>query len=136
MIDEFKTLAEELPAFLDGLVRIAAVGRSLGIHLVLATQRPGGIVSSDIKANVNLRIALRVRDTVRLRGRHRRAGRRRPYPNAHPGRAYARSGAQPLVLFQTARVGGRAHEQDDLRRQRVPLVVGHRWGPTSAATDP
>ena len=40
------------------------VGRSLGIHLVLATQRPAGIVSADIKANVNLRIALRVRDTV------------------------------------------------------------------------
>jgi len=62
VIDEFRVLAEELPAFLGGIVRIAALGRSLGVHLVLATQRPAGIVSADIKANVNLRIALRVRD--------------------------------------------------------------------------
>lgn len=62
VIDEFRALAEELPGFLDGLVRIAALGRSLGVHLVLATQRPGGVVSADVRANVNLRIALRVRD--------------------------------------------------------------------------
>lgn len=62
VIDEFRVLAEELPEFLDALVRLAAVGRSLGVHLVLATQRPGGVVSADLRANVNLRIALRVRD--------------------------------------------------------------------------
>lgn len=62
IIDEFRVLAEELPGFVDGLVRLATVGRSLGVHLVLATQRPAGIVSADIRANVNLRIALRVRD--------------------------------------------------------------------------
>ena len=45
-----------------GAQRIAALGRSLGVHLVLATQRPGGVVSADVRANVNLRIALRVRD--------------------------------------------------------------------------
>ena len=135
VIDEFKALAEELPDFLDGLVRIAAVGRSLGIHLVLATQRPGGIVSSDIKANVNLRIALRVRDTVDSIDVID-APQAQAIPESTPGRAYARSGAQPLVLFQTARVGGRAHERGGLRRQRVPLVVGHRRGPTSSPTDP
>ena len=62
VIDEFRMLAEEQPDVMAHLMRIAAVGRSLGVHLVLATQRPGGIVSADIKANVNLRIALRVRD--------------------------------------------------------------------------
>ncbi|AXH94811.1 FtsK/SpoIIIE domain-containing protein [Ornithinimicrobium avium] len=62
VIDEFRVLAEELPEFLDGLVHLAAVGRSLGVHLVLATQRPAGVVSADLRANVNLRIALRVRD--------------------------------------------------------------------------
>ena len=46
----------------DGMVRVAALGRSLGVHVVLATQRPAGVVTADIKANVNLRIALRVRD--------------------------------------------------------------------------
>ncbi len=106
VIDEFKMLAEELPGFLDGLVRIAAVGRSLGIHLVLATQRPGGIVSADIKANVNLRIALRVRDTVDSEDVIDSPA-AQAIPERTPGRAYLRSGAQPLVAFQTARVGGR-----------------------------
>ena len=91
-------LAEELPAFLDGMVRIAAVGRSLGVHLVLATQRPAGVVTADIAANVNLRIALRVRDQAGLRGRHR-GPRRGGISTRTPGRAYARSGANPLVVI-------------------------------------
>lgn len=62
VVDEFRVLAEELPDFLGGLIRLAAVGRSLGVHLVLATQRPAGVVSADLRSNVNLRIALRVRD--------------------------------------------------------------------------
>ncbi len=40
VVDEFKALADEFPEFIDGLVRVAALGRSLGLHLVLATQRP------------------------------------------------------------------------------------------------
>ena len=62
VVDEFATLAEELPDFVGGLVAIAQRGRSLGVHLVLATQRPGGVVSADIRANTSLRIALRVTD--------------------------------------------------------------------------
>ncbi len=64
VVDELRALVDELPAFVQGLVRIASLGRSLGVHLVLATQRPAGVVSADIAANVNLRIALRVRDRV------------------------------------------------------------------------
>ncbi len=107
VIDEFRVLAEELPEFLDGLVRIAAVGRSLGIHLVLATQRPGGIVSADIKANVNLRIALRVRDPVDSVDVVE-APDAAAISERTPGRALRRTGSGPLVEFQTARVGGRA----------------------------
>ncbi len=62
VVDEFATLVEELPDFVGGLVGIAQRGRSLGVHLVLATQRPGGVVSADIRANTSLRIALRVTD--------------------------------------------------------------------------
>ena len=43
-------------------MNIAQRGRSLGIHLILATQRPTGVVSPEIRANTNLRIALRVTD--------------------------------------------------------------------------
>ncbi len=63
VIDEFAFLVKELPEFVDRLVDIAQRGRSLGVHLVLATQRPSGVISSQIQANTNLRIALRVAST-------------------------------------------------------------------------
>lgn len=105
VIDEFRVLAEEYPDFIAGLVRIAAVGRSLGVHLVLATQRPAGVVSADIKANVNLRIALRVRDRADsddVIDCPAAAG----ISERTPGRAFARSGSEPPQPFQTATVAG------------------------------
>ncbi|MBW8807215.1 MAG: cell division protein FtsK, partial [Catenulisporales bacterium] len=45
VIDEFASMVRELPDFVTGLVNIAQRGRSLGIHLLLATQRPSGVVS-------------------------------------------------------------------------------------------
>lgn len=62
LVDEFATLASEHPDVLDALVRVAAQGRSLGIHLVLATQRPQGAVTPSIRANTALRVCLRVLD--------------------------------------------------------------------------
>ena len=120
VIDEFKALAEELPDFLDGLVRIAAVGRSLGIHLVLATQRPGGIVSADIKANVNLRIALRVRDTVDSDRRHRRPG-GAGHPGTHPRpglRAFRRPAPRALPDRPGRRTGRTSSEVSDVSASR------------------
>ncbi len=102
-IDEFRVLAEELPDFVPGLVRLAAVGRSLGVHLVLATQRPGGILSADIRANVSLRIALRVRDrtdSVDVLDDPDAAS----IDANTPGRATLRGAATPLTRFQSARV--------------------------------
>jgi len=101
VIDEFRALAEELPGFLDGLVRIAALGRSLGVHLVLATQRPGGVVSADVRANVNLRIALRVRDasdSYDVIDSPAAAD----LPEGRPGRALIRTGASPPREVQVA----------------------------------
>src|SRR4029453_7325481 len=103
VLDEFRVLAEELPDFVHGLVRIAAVGRSLGVHLVLATQRPGGIVSADIRANVSLRIALRVRhrvDWVAVLD----SAEAMSIDAATPGRASLRGATTPLTRFQSARV--------------------------------
>ncbi|WP_155370284.1 FtsK/SpoIIIE domain-containing protein [Catellatospora vulcania] len=63
VIDEFATLVKSLPDFVDSLVSIAQRGRSLGMHLIMATQRPAGSVSDAIKNNVKLRIALRLEST-------------------------------------------------------------------------
>lgn len=60
VVDEFRELAESHAEILSALVRLAAQGRSLGIHLILATQRPGGSVSGEIRANLTVRICLRV----------------------------------------------------------------------------
>jgi S-DNA-T family DNA segregation ATPase FtsK/SpoIIIE len=105
VIDEFATLAKEVPDFVDGIVDVAQRGRSLGVHLLLATQRPGGVVSENIRANTNLRIALRVNDPgessdVIGAPDASRVGRDRP------GRAFARTGHGELTEFQTAYVGG------------------------------
>ena len=62
VVDEFATLAKEIPEFVEGVVDIAARGRSLGLRLVLATQRPAGVINDRIRANVGVRIALRVND--------------------------------------------------------------------------
>lgn len=60
VVDEFRALADDHPDLLAGFVRLAAQGRSLGIHLVLATQRPAGAVSGDLRANLGITVCLRV----------------------------------------------------------------------------
>ncbi|MFJ3235150.1 FtsK/SpoIIIE domain-containing protein [Streptomyces sp. NPDC086787] len=106
IIDEFASLVAELPDFVAGLVDIARRGRSLGVHLILATQRPAGVVSQDIRANTNLRIALRVtnRDESADVIEAPDAG---SISKSTPGRMYVRSGANALVAVQSARIGGR-----------------------------
>ena len=106
VIDEFATMVRELPGFVTGLVNIAQRGRSLGIHLILATQRPSGAVSADIRANTNLRIALRVTDPAESADVIGTAAAATISP-ATPGRAYVRLGHASIVPFQAARVGSR-----------------------------
>ncbi|MDO6144103.1 FtsK/SpoIIIE domain-containing protein [Paenarthrobacter aurescens] len=60
VIDEFRMLVDEAPNSLRELMRIATIGRSLGIHLVMATQRPQGALTADIRANVTSSISMRV----------------------------------------------------------------------------
>lgn len=109
VIDEFAALVAELPDFVTGLVDVARRGRSLGVHLILATQRPAGVVNAEIKSNTNLRIALRVTD-----GNDSDDVIESPaaakIPKSFPGRAYARLGHSSLTPFQSARVGGRPRD--------------------------
>ena len=106
VIDEFASLARELPDFVTGLVNIAQRGRSLGIHLLLATQRPGGVVSPEIRANTNLRIALRMTDSSESQDVID-AKDAALISKSTPGRAVVRLGSSSLIPFQSARVGGR-----------------------------
>ncbi|WP_431950781.1 FtsK/SpoIIIE domain-containing protein [Actinacidiphila sp. bgisy167] len=104
VIDEFATLVREVPDFVPGLISIAQRGRSLGIHLVLATQRPAGVVTADIRANTNLRIALRVTDPSESQDVIDVNDAAEISP-ATPGRALVRRGPKSAEPFQTAWVG-------------------------------
>ena len=60
--DEFAELKSQQPDFMDNLISIARIGRSLGIHLILATQKPSGVVNDQIWSNTKFRICLKVQD--------------------------------------------------------------------------
>ena len=60
VVDEFRMLIDSMPDAMTELMRIATIGRSLGLHLILATQRPQGTISQDIRANIATSICLRV----------------------------------------------------------------------------
>ncbi|HET7489459.1 MAG TPA: FtsK/SpoIIIE domain-containing protein, partial [Acidimicrobiales bacterium] len=123
VVDEFATMAAELPDFVDSLVGIAQRGRSLGVHLMLATQRPSGAVSDTIRANTNLRIALRVQDvpdSTDVIGTPQAAA----LDRRRPGRAYVRLGHAEVVPFQAAFVSGASPAGDGASVRVTPFVFG------------
>lgn len=105
VIDEFAALASDVPEFVDGVVDIAQRGRSLGIHLIMATQRPAGVIKDNLRANTNLRIALRMADesdSMDVVG-DPIAG---TFDPSIPGRGIAKTGPGRLTPFQSAYAGG------------------------------
>ena len=60
--DEFAELKAQQPEFMDELISAARIGRSLGVHLILATQKPGGVVNNQIWSNTKFRVCLKVQD--------------------------------------------------------------------------
>lgn len=105
VVDEFAALVQEVPEFVDGVVNVAQRGRSLGLHLILATQRPAGVIKDNLRANTNLRVALRMADEddsndvvgTKLAG---------TFDPELPGRGIAKTGPGRLSLFQSGYVGG------------------------------
>jgi DNA segregation ATPase FtsK/SpoIIIE, S-DNA-T family len=111
VVDEFAALKSELPEFVSGLIDIAQRGRSLGIHLILATQKPGGVVDPKIQANTNLRIALRMansNESQDVLGRPLAAS----ISRRTPGRSFVRIGENQLFEMQAAYVGASAKTAD------------------------
>ena len=60
--DEFAELKSQQPDFMDELISIARIGRSLGVHLILATQKPSGVVTDQIWSNSKFKVCLKVQD--------------------------------------------------------------------------
>lgn len=141
VVDEFRALVDDLPAFVPGLLRVAAQGRSLGVHLVLATQRPGGAVGPDLRANVAVRIALRVTDvgeSLDVVGVPDAAA----IPSAAVGRALLRRGPAHPEPVQVAHADGEAAGRHALVRRirggagAGPAVGPSPWTPVDDAPHP
>lgn len=60
--DEFAELKQQQPEFMDQLISTSRIGRSLGIHLILATQKPSGVVNEQIWSNSKFKVCLKVQD--------------------------------------------------------------------------
>ena len=122
VIDEFAMLAKDFPDVLSSLVSVGAVGRTLGVHMILATQRPAGVVNNDILANTNLRVALRVQskeDSSNVIEVPDAASIER----SQMGRAYIKLGQTDITPIQTALVTGFSgvieHEPIELRSTSI-----------------
>ena len=106
VVDEFAALVTDVPEFVDGMVDVAQRGRSLGLNLVLATQRPEGVIKDNLRANTNLRVALRMSDehnSVDVLGSPQAAH----IDPAIPGRGAVKFGPGRIVPFQSAFPGSR-----------------------------
>ncbi|SFX76129.1 DNA segregation ATPase FtsK/SpoIIIE, S-DNA-T family [Thermoactinomyces sp. DSM 45891] len=94
VVDEFAELKKEQPEFMSELISIAAKGRTLGVHLILATQKPSGVVDDKIWSNSRFRICLRVQEEADSRDMLK-------IPNAAwittPGRGYLQVGSNELL---------------------------------------
>ena len=125
IVDEFAALVQEVPEFVDGVVNVAQRGRSLGLHLILATQRPAGVIKDNLRANTNLRMALRMADEADsddVLGSKEAAF----FDPALPGRAVSKTGPGRLMPFQTGYAGGWTSDVPPLPDMRVEEL---RFGP-------
>lgn len=113
--DEFAELKAEQPDFMKELVSTARIGRSLGIHLILATQKPSGVVDDQIWSNSKFKLALKVQNTSD-------SNEILKTPDAAeitlPGRAYLQVGNNEIYeLFQSAWSGADYVENRDDQEQ-------------------
>jgi DNA segregation ATPase FtsK/SpoIIIE, S-DNA-T family len=129
VVDEFALLASELPGFIEQLVVVATQGRSFGIHLVLATQRPSkSVISDEIRANVNVRIALRTSSIEESDLILSAPDAGRLPTTGYNGRAYVRIGSEPLIPIQTALATTAA--------SRTGQPTAHEWAWANVASTP
>lgn|GEM_PF-264058 len=120
IVDEFAQLKQNDPEFIAQLVKVAVVGRSLGVHLILATQKPSGIVDPQIETNTNLKICLRVQDTEDSRaviGKPDAAG------ISNPGRAYIKVGHDIIYELIQSAFSGQKYKKNMIKKEKPILMV-------------
>lgn len=110
--DEFAELKQQQPEFMDQLISIARIGRSLGVHLILATQKPSGVVNDQIRSNTKFRVCLKVQDksdSMDMLKRHEAA------ELVDTGRFYMQVGYNEyFAIGQSAWCGAQYEPQDEV----------------------
>ena len=132
VVDEFRMLIDSMPDAMAELMRIATIGRSLGLHLVLATQRPQGAISQDIRANIATSICLRVasaQDSYNLLEHESAAY----ISAAHPGAGYVRLPDGRSLPFRAPLVDAVPSSSDARPVQVLSLEEGG-WRELTAAS--
>lgn len=132
VVDEFRMLIDSMPDAMAELMRIATIGRSLGLHLVLATQRPQGAISQDIRANIATSICLRVasaQDSYNLLEHESAAY----ISAAHPGAGYVRLPDGRSLPFRAPLVDAVPSSSDTRPVQVLGLEEGG-WRELTAAS--
>ncbi|MDO5559064.1 MAG: FtsK/SpoIIIE domain-containing protein [Oscillospiraceae bacterium] len=133
IVDEFAELKKENPEFISELISISRIGRSLGIHLILATQKPAGVIDEQIWSNSSFRICLKVQDKADSLEMLRR-------PEASTlkiaGRAYVQVGNDEIFeLIQTAYSGGKYTDDDASYMKMVDTDLSEMVLHTAAVND-
>ncbi|MGH3376972.1 MAG: type VII secretion protein EccCa [Actinoallomurus sp.] len=137
VVDEFSELLASHPDFSELFVMIGRLGRSLGVHLLLASQRIDDGRMHKLESHLSYRIGLRTFSAMESRSV---IGVPDAYqlPNA-PGNGYIRTDVATLVRFKAAYVSGRyrrrtaEQRQEEVRRQVVPFSAAHVAAPAATA---
>lgn len=119
VVDEFAEMKKQLPDIMDQFLSVAQIGRSLGVHLILATQSPSGVVDNKIRANIFKQICLKVANTTESRDMidSDLAARIK-----NPGCGYLRID-DSLQLFQSAYGGGKFVLPDGNESTQIREIV-------------
>ena len=126
LVDEFAELKSEQPEFMKELISAARVGRSLGVHLILATQKPSGVIDPQIWSNSKFKLCLKVQtkeDSNEVLKTPLAA------EIVEPGRAYLQVGNNELfILFQSAYSGAKVPSGSITRQNIFNIQELSLWG--------
>lgn len=126
IVDEFAELKAEFPDFMKELISAARIGRTLGVHLILATQKPAGVIDSQIWSNSKFKLCLKVQskeDSNEVIKTPLAA------EIVEPGRAYFQVGNNEIFeLFQSAYSGVKVTADGDDKEKIFSIYSLNDWG--------
>jgi len=129
IVDEFAELKAEFPDFMKELISAARIGRTLGVHLILATQKPAGVVDSQIWSNSKFKLCLKVQtkeDSNEVIKTPLAA------EIVEPGRSYFQVGNNEIFeLFQSAYSGVKVTDDGDDKSKIFSIYALNNWGKRS-----